>query len=73
MTVDEAGNRMRSALELDRAGRLDEAAAICGELLAARPGQPHALCLLGRVRRRQGRLDEAQASLARAHALAPGL
>jgi len=73
MTIDEARDRMRSALELDRAGRLDEAAAICGELLAARPGQPHALCLLGRVRRRQGRLDEAQASLSQAHSLAPGL
>ncbi|HUG79568.1 MAG TPA: sulfotransferase [Burkholderiales bacterium] len=71
MKVDEAGNKMRRALELDHAGNLDEAAALCGELLAARPGQPHALCLLGRVRRRQGRLDDAASSLEAARAAAP--
>lgn len=73
MTPDELRDRMKRALELDRADRHDDAAAMCGELLAARPAQPHVLCLLGRIRRRQGRFEEAAECLGRAHSIAPGL
>ena len=53
-------------LRLFRAGRLDEAAAACSKHLSARPEDPVALHLLGRVLLKAGRLQEAVATLGRA-------
>jgi tetratricopeptide (TPR) repeat protein len=48
-----------TALQHYEAGRLDEASEACGRLLNGAPRNFQALSLLGRVRSRQGNLDEA--------------
>jgi tetratricopeptide (TPR) repeat protein len=59
-------------LRLFRAGRLGEAAAACSRHLSARPGDPNALHLLGRVLLKGGRLPEAVATLEKAAEALPG-
>jgi glycosyltransferase involved in cell wall biosynthesis len=58
--------RMFTALEAQRAGRLDEAEAIYRQVLAAAPDEPDALHMLGVVRYEQGEFAEAQAMVQRA-------
>ncbi|MGH8496475.1 MAG: sulfotransferase [Gammaproteobacteria bacterium] len=65
--------RLIEAVTLDDQGRFGEAVTVCEEILAALPEQPHVLALLGRIRRRQNRFEEAAALLARAQARAPKL
>jgi tetratricopeptide (TPR) repeat protein len=48
---------LAGAQQLYRAGRLKEAAAVCGGILVARPGWPPALCLSGEVLFQSGKLD----------------
>lgn len=65
--------RLIEAVTLDGRERFDEAAAICEAILARRPEQPHVLCLLARVRRRQNRFEDAALLLERARVRAPKL
>jgi tetratricopeptide (TPR) repeat protein len=48
---------LAGAERLYRAGRLKEAAAVCGGVLVARPGWPPALCLSGEVLFQSGKLE----------------
>jgi tetratricopeptide (TPR) repeat protein len=57
------------ALNLHRAGRLDEAEALYGRILAAIPDEPNSLNLMGVLRRQQGRREEGLALLERACAV----
>jgi predicted O-linked N-acetylglucosamine transferase (SPINDLY family) len=63
--------RLREALEHQRQGRLDQAARVCHEILAAHPNQPDALSLLGRVALQADRPLEAESLFDRAVDLAP--
>ncbi len=74
MTADgDLNARLIEAVMLDGQERFDEAAAICEQILVRRPEQPHVLCLLARVRRRQGRFEDAALLLDRARVRAPKL
>ena len=54
-----------------RAGRLDEAAAVCREILAIHPGIAEIHNELGIILAQQGKLDQAVAPLEQAIALQP--
>jgi tetratricopeptide (TPR) repeat protein len=54
------------ALNLHRAGRLDEAEVLYARILAAIPDEPNALNLMGVLRRQQGQREEGLALLERA-------
>lgn len=62
---------MRAAVELERAGRLDEAAALYGRILEGRPQSHRAWVNLGNVEASRGRLREAERAYRRALDLAP--
>lgn len=59
------------ALDHQRAGRNDQAASLCEDILAAEPGHPRALHLLGAMRFVSGRREEAVGLLRRAVEAAP--
>ncbi|MGH8298722.1 MAG: tetratricopeptide repeat protein [Steroidobacteraceae bacterium] len=65
MTTSEAAGQVESALRharsLHRAGRLDEARALCLEALELQPRQPEALTLLGIIAAQTGDLERAVA------------
>ncbi len=61
-----AGGRLERALTLQQAGRLDEAADLCAEVLAAEPRHIAALHLLGILEDERGRYAEAERWLAAA-------
>ena len=54
-----------AALAAQKAGQPDEAAAICRQILARAPDQPHALMLLGLILGRHGDAEEAATLLSR--------
>jgi tetratricopeptide (TPR) repeat protein len=60
MNPKDAARKLQRALELQRAGRLPDAATICNKLIRAWPTAPDPLHLLGLIRRQQGRFDDAQ-------------
>src|SRR5579862_7918278 len=66
-----SAEQLYAALAAQKAGRPDEAAAICRQILAGVPDQPHALMLLGLILGRHGDADEAATLLSRYLALAP--
>jgi len=65
--------RLRVAVERHRAGKLDEAAALYAEVLAAEPDHADALHLSGLVAHQQGRHADAIAAISRAIGLAPAV
>src|SRR5438067_6902877 len=64
-------DELSSAIELHRAGRLREAAAVYERLLAERPDEPEALHLLGVLRHQQGDHAKAIELIGRAVVLRP--
>src|SRR4051794_28835676 len=68
-----ATDRFIEAVQLERAGRLNEAALGYKRVLKAEPRHAEAANNLGRVLLAQGRLREASAAFARALELAPQL
>jgi len=62
---------LREAVELERAGRLEEAAGRYRQLLEERPDSARAWVNLGNVTSQQGRVTEAENAYRRALALAP--
>ncbi len=63
---------LQTAIDHLQAGRLAEAEAAAGQLLAAQPANAAALQVLALVHRQSGRMDEAEAIMRRSVALAPG-
>src|SRR5438067_13191831 len=66
-------DELSSAIELHRAGRLREAAAVYERLLAERPDEPEALHLLGVLRHQLGDHARAVELIGRAVALQPNV
>ncbi len=67
------GQRFEAGVKAHRAGRLDEARAVYGEILAASPDNPDALHLLGLVAHQSGDSAAAADLVARAIAAQPGV
>jgi len=73
MTPINAQEEMRSAVRHLQAGRLDEAARVLRQLLAAEPNSPDALHLLGIVAFQRGALDAGIESIRAAIAINPAV
>ena len=66
-----AAQALKTALGHQRAGRLDEAARLCADVLARQPDQAGALHLLGVIRYQRGDAQAAVDLIRRAIAAAP--
>jgi tetratricopeptide (TPR) repeat protein len=71
LTQDNIQAEFMRAGALQQAGRLEEAAALWAEIVAAAPGSPEARANLGAALLELGRFAEAEAELRRALAMAP--
>ena len=67
-----AAAALRRAVERFRAGRPDEAEALCRRVLQGSPRQPDALNLLGTIAAQRSQFDEAERLMRGALAVAPG-
>ena len=71
VTAPHAGEQMRVAVELERAGRLDEAAGLYTQFLEAQPESLRAWVNLGNVQSGRGRPQEAERAYRRALSVSP--